>query len=30
VHHLDIVLDLVSENQLIGVGFGLRENDCLA
>ena len=30
VHHLNVVLDLVSENQLIGVGLGLREHDSLA
>ena len=30
VHDLNIILDLVSEDQLIGVGLGLSENDRLA
>lgn len=30
VHHLHVVLDFVSENQLIGVSFSLSENDSLA
>ena len=30
MHDLNIVLDFISEDQLIGVGLGLSENDSLA